>query len=114
MQSTSSRPAFDLDRLADNWGSKNAPLFRHIFSLFRGEALEMLPKIQDAVHQGDHAEVVRLAHLLRGASGNVCAMSLYESAGALENAAEMIPPPALQEMVEAIQADWRRLEDATN
>ena len=64
----------------------NKKLFRKLLLSFRDSNADTSEKIKDALEKGDTELVQRLAHTVRGVSGNFAADNLFEAAGALETA----------------------------
>jgi HPt (histidine-containing phosphotransfer) domain-containing protein len=104
------RPAFDFTMLAENWGEDISTQYQRILALFQGEAARHCAGAEAAMQQQDRQSLLRCAHFLAGSSGNVCAMSLYASAAALERAAPAAPWAELQALYAAMAGDWQRVD----
>ena len=64
----------------------NTALYRRILFGFKRDYADTVQEIQHALAQADRAAGVRLAHTIKGLSGNIAAMGLFERARDLEGA----------------------------
>ncbi len=80
-------PVFDAARIRDDWGGADDETYRIILGIFVPEATRLCGEIGAGLALGDAPAYTRLAHTLRGAASNVCALRLAAGAGALEQAA---------------------------
>jgi len=95
---------FDLTRLADMLSGNEDKMRRHLRA-FVDVTGGMLAELHQAIHAGDAAEVRRLAHKAKGASGMVGAPALTEVAAGMERSA------AEGDLGDAEQA-YERLDEA--
>ena len=98
-----SHPPFDLAHVEAQWGDPADETYRMILGIFTDECDELCGKARSALVEGRPGDLARIAHTLRGASANVGALHLGQTAGALEAAAaagEMGSLPALLESME--------------
>jgi HPt (histidine-containing phosphotransfer) domain-containing protein len=75
---------FDRPRLLEQFGGDIAFLAEVLGLFFETEVPASLKVLRQAVASGDHAQVKRTAHTLRGALMNFHAARAVEAAGALE------------------------------
>ena len=75
----------------------NKPLYAKLLCKFREGQKNAVAEIRAALHSGDRETAGRLAHTVKGVSGNLGAESLYRAAAELEKAIkegkENIDPP---------------------
>ncbi|MGE0084726.1 MAG: response regulator [Desulfococcaceae bacterium] len=64
----------------------NRSLFRKLLLQFYQDYRDTVPKIRTMLEQGNAAEVRKLAHTIKGVSGNMGAQELFLAAGQLESA----------------------------
>jgi len=70
-----------LERMRGNW-----PAYKRILKGFCEKQSSVADAIEKHVRQGELAEAARLAHALKGSSGNLGAEALFQQAAAMENA----------------------------
>jgi two-component system sensor histidine kinase/response regulator len=64
----------------------NTPLYVKLLSKFRASQQNAVAEIRAALHSGDRETAGRLAHTVKGVSGNLGAEALYRTAAELEKA----------------------------
>ncbi len=88
------------------------PLYRRILGLFHSETVKWVAQLNEAMVRDDRREVHRIGHAIKGAAGNVCALSLAQSAREVESAALAGSVEVLRAHIAALEEDWRRLDEA--
>lgn len=78
--------------------------FREIVQLFVDQLDEELAQLQAARASEDWRQLNRRAHALKGASGNMGALALAESAASLEKAALVPDVATIDQSMSAIEA----------
>ena len=81
-----------------------------IFNLFLDEVPKKMDALRSAVSSGDAVKVQRTAHSLKGSSGNIGARAMYEVCRQLDDRAKSGDPARLQSLVDALDAEYRRVE----
>lgn len=90
----------------------NMELFNEVISLFLGELPTQIQSLQDAVEKGDAPLVRRLAHTIKGASGNVGGVSLQKAAHQMEMSAEKCDLSQAMKMLEKVRVESVKLREA--
>jgi len=106
-----------LSRMADN-----AQLYLRLLRGFGKDQRGKADLIAEYLQRGDWQQAGALAHGLKGVSGNLSAVALFEAARALEAACRAAPPDAghsatllqtLRQQLDAVLADLDKLPSAT-
>lgn len=79
-------PVFDRNHLLEMTDG-DLEFEQELLSTFRASAKDALARLRAALSSGEITQVIREAHLLRGACLNVGATAIGECAGAIEKAA---------------------------
>ncbi len=102
---------------AHSWGRDQAldrvggdpELLRELCQIFLDESPKLLAKIKEGLANGDHEEVQRTAHSLKGGVSYLAAEKLYELARKMEKEAAEENLPGVAEMVESLQKEMESL-----
>jgi len=106
------RPAFDLVAICDQWGSTRDPAYLQVMAVFASEANELCNNLR-AAHEVRQPSALRVAaHTLRGAAGNVGALTLAECAASLEASAMHMTQQELRALLVDLETAWREVRDA--
>jgi signal transduction histidine kinase/CheY-like chemotaxis protein len=97
------RPAFERDAALERLGG-DTQLLSEVIQLFLADCPLRLAAMKKAVDTRDAGEIAREAHRLKGAAGNLSAISLFETAAILEQLGN-------DRRFDAAEAAWRRLSD---
>lgn len=76
---------------------------QELLCLFVADALDHLTQLNLAVTQADWPQAAALAHHLRGASANVGAVAIEQSAAAIENSLRCAATRTLKSLLEQLQ-----------
>ena len=79
----------------------NQGFYRKILKKFRAGNLEVMGKIREEVARKDLVQAERLVHGVKGASGNIGATELFESARILDDALNLEKTEGLETLLEA-------------
>ncbi|MFA6312761.1 MAG: response regulator [Sterolibacterium sp.] len=82
----------------------DAALFRKMLGWFRDSQSTVIVDIRAAAAAGDRASAVRLAHTLKGLSGNIGATRLFEAARLLEQAFGLEQNEMPQDLLDTVDA----------
>ena len=86
-------------------GGEDDPGFaRELVDLFAEEAPRLISSMRDAARRGDHDELRRSAHSLKGSSGNLGATSLASRAHDVEQRARASETDGVETTIEEIAA----------
>ncbi len=88
------------------------PLYKRILGLFHGETAGRMTELRAAIERADRQEICRISHTIKGAAGNVCALSLSAGAERLEREAPAASAEKLRELAGILDEEWRRLDEA--
>lgn len=100
---------FDQEVLEERlMGDEN--LVRVILETFLGEMPGLLEELRGWVSRGDGAGIGDQAHKIKGAAGNLAALSLAETARALELAARGGDRDEIQELASRLEQDYLKLK----
>jgi HPt (histidine-containing phosphotransfer) domain-containing protein len=83
-----------------------------LLNTFIASTRETLRELRAAAGRGDRNAIVRCAHRLKGASGNIGALRMEQRARDLEATALRIAEPELETELDAFDAEARRIHDA--
>ncbi len=83
----------------------NKKLFRKLLLSFRESNVDTPEKIKEALEKGDMELAQRLAHTVKGVSGNFAADELYNAAGALEVAIKDEDTPEIDHLLAAFSEE---------
>jgi len=72
--------------LADNLGLEEEDIFE-LVELFIETCSTDIPQLEEAIERNNFQAVVELSHSLKGASGNLGFMNIFEMAGGIEDRA---------------------------
>ena len=104
--------AFDYNKvLAVTGGDKELAV--EIIGIFREQIPKLLGDIQNAVETGDTVKLQQAAHTLKGASGNVGALMIYEVALFLETVGENNEMFQAADLLEKLKTAVQAFEQAT-
>jgi HPt (histidine-containing phosphotransfer) domain-containing protein len=81
-----------------------------ILSLFLDEVPRKIATLRAAVTSGDAVEVQRIAHSLKGSTGNIGARAMYDVCRQLDDRAKSGEVARLQPLVDALDAEYGRVE----
>jgi CheY-like chemotaxis protein/HPt (histidine-containing phosphotransfer) domain-containing protein len=98
----------DLDVVARIKADLDASMRRRLMSRFAKSLHECVTGIEGAVDQGDHAEIKRIAHLLKGSSATLGATELRATCEALEQTSD--PDGALRDLSRLAESTRSALE----
>ncbi len=87
-------------------------LFQEIMSMFLSDTTSRLECLRKAVSAEDMAEIMRLAHSLRGASSNIGAMGLASAAEALEKSAKAGDLEESEVVHSRVESEFKRVRRA--
>jgi HPt (histidine-containing phosphotransfer) domain-containing protein len=87
-------------------------LWREIMDIFFDDTPKQIGALPAAIEDPDPPLVQRLAHTIKGSSGNVGAPALQAAAWQLEQAAESDDLGCAQELLQAIEVEFARAEKA--
>ena len=113
---TNSAPAEDslsgvlnLDQLdAVNEIDPSGDFLTELVASFKDNVNDLLTKLADAIHGNDRIEVSRLAHQIKGLSGNLGAVQLMHNCATLETQAKSGKLGGAASALHAIQQDYQR------
>ena len=80
--------------------------------MYTTQAPQRIEEISQALDEGDYARVMRIAHSLKGASGNLGAVAVAEVARRIELACQASEPEGVERMVEEIRARYAEADEA--
>jgi HPt (histidine-containing phosphotransfer) domain-containing protein len=89
-----------------------ADVLGEILNLFLDEVPKKIHSLRSAVTAGDAMQVQRIAHSLKGSSGNIGARAMYDVCRQLDDRAKSGELARLQPLVEALGAEYRKVETA--
>jgi len=98
----------DFNELAERLGLEQDE-FMELIELFLETGGADLEKIQSALQQGDGEQVVQAAHSLKGASGNLGFMKIYDAAREVEEKARNDSLEGIEVAAKAISAKFEEL-----
>ncbi len=81
----------------------NTKLYLSLLKKFQHNQADTVAEIQDAVSQNDMELAVRLAHTIKGVSGNIGAMELHSAAEKLESQLKDQPEAVYERLFEVVQ-----------
>jgi two-component system, sensor histidine kinase and response regulator len=92
--------------IADGLGrvGGNKGLYRKILKKFRMGNLEVMAKIREEVSRKDFEQAKQLVHGIKGASGNIGAIDLFEASRILDEALKLEEKAALDELLENLSS----------
>jgi CheY-like chemotaxis protein/nitrogen-specific signal transduction histidine kinase len=95
--------------LLDSWKELQTPgepdLVRELVDAFEVDAPKLVVDLRQALARGDHGTARRLAHSLRGSSGNLGVRRLEQVCSALEEATEAAPESDLTALTEQLDRE---------
>lgn len=100
----------DLRELAERVGADEA-LTAELLGIYREEFGRKMPLLKQAVAAGDCESAWRLAHGLKGASGNLSLPGLFRLFYELEKAGREGSLAELPALTEKVEQEYRRLEE---
>jgi HPt (histidine-containing phosphotransfer) domain-containing protein len=106
------RPAIDEATFAALGRLANGSLRERLLRLFVAEAEHTAGRIDAAVGRGEWDSVAREAHSFRSSCGQIGAMALAETVGALERAASARDPRAVERAQAVVAVELRRVLEA--
>ncbi len=106
------RPAFDLQRIADQWGTPPDEIFGVVLKLFYLEGAKLCADAQASFTDNRREDLHRAVHTLCSAAGNVCAMSLSGTARELMQLALKAPESQLARLMARLNSDWTIFDEA--
>jgi HPt (histidine-containing phosphotransfer) domain-containing protein len=89
-----------------------ADVLGEILNLFLDEVPKKIDSLRRAVTTGDALQVQRIAHSLKGSSGNIGARAMYDVCRQLDDRAKSGELARLQPLVEALDAEYGKVERA--
>ena len=104
-------PVLDTEQVFRMVGRDNE-VIKEFVGIFVKDISEQMRRLEDAVGSGDRADVEKLAHRIKGASGDVGGMRLYRSVSEIEDAARDNSIDICNDKIESVSRDFRRLKDA--
>ncbi len=102
--------AFDLAQIHHRWGGPSDEIYLTILGIFAVEADALCAQARASLADGRRDTLMRVAHTLRGAAANICAIQLAERAGAAEAAALSGTAPVLEILVSDMEAAWQTVK----
>ncbi|MBE9551052.1 MAG: Hpt domain-containing protein, partial [Proteobacteria bacterium] len=102
--------SFDRAALLDRVGGDEEVL-REIIGIFLQDLPGQIESMEDAVKKGDPLLIQRLAHTMKGASGNAGAIALQKAALDLEKAAKTDDMGTASGMLDTIKKEFGTLRD---
>ena len=81
-----------------------------ILQLFLDEVPKKIDSVRVAMAAGDASQVQRTAHSLKGSSGNIGALAMYDVCRQLDDRAKSGNLVLLQPLVESLAAEYRKVE----
>jgi HPt (histidine-containing phosphotransfer) domain-containing protein len=99
-------PAFDLNHIADQWGSPADDIYRTILGIFAEEGTKLCGDARAALDEDRRKALQRAAHTLKSAAANVGALHLSRCARELEEAAGTADPAELAPLVAQVETAW--------
>ena len=106
-----SEKVFDGSRLLDTL-SGDEEIFRTVLGGFLEDAPRQIDALKEAMSDRDAARIRRQAHSLKGASGNVGALTMQKVAAQIEEAGESADLDEAGSLIQAIEREFGRLEEA--
>lgn len=100
----------DLRELAARVGADEAVKVV-LLGIYREEFGQKMPLLKQAVAAGDYESAWRLAHGLKGASGNLSLPGLFRLFYELETAGREGASAGMPALIEKIEQEYRRLEE---
>jgi len=100
----------DRQELAARVGADEA-VTAELLGIYREEFSRKMPLIKQAVAAGDCESAWRLAHGLKGASGNLSLPGLFRLFYELERAGREGSSAKMPALIEKIEQEYRRLEE---
>ncbi|MEW5756501.1 MAG: response regulator [Pseudomonadota bacterium] len=88
-----------LQRLRGNWDS-----YRRILEMFCAQQADAADRLTGLITQRQWDEAARLAHTLKGSSGNIGAVALYQAAAAVELACRRLDEAAASAGMESLRS----------
>jgi HPt (histidine-containing phosphotransfer) domain-containing protein len=95
-------PADDLDAMAEIFGSD----FAELASLFQSDSQKRIAALHQSAVQGDHAEIIRLAHVFSGSASSMGASHLAFLCKTLEAQIKSGPQANLESMLQVIEDEY--------
>jgi HPt (histidine-containing phosphotransfer) domain-containing protein len=99
-------PAFDLQHIADQWGSPADDIYRTVLGIFADEGTKLCGDARAALDEDHRKALQRAAHTLKSAAANVGALHLSRCARELEEVAGTAEPAELAPLVTQVETAW--------
>jgi signal transduction histidine kinase/CheY-like chemotaxis protein/HPt (histidine-containing phosphotransfer) domain-containing protein len=109
-EAPSELPVFDKDELMSRIMGDTA-IAKELVLSFLGDMVEQMRALRELVLSGDSAGSGRLAHRIKGASGNMGCCALRGTAMAMEKAGKEGDLPTLREMVPQLEREFSRAKE---
>ena len=81
----------------------------HLIQLFLDDMPKRVEELISATHQQDYGEAAKLAHAIKGVSGNLSALQLHELSAEIESAAKAADSDKLKLLVKDAQQQFDQL-----
>ena len=99
-----------IDRLRQLTMPGEPDVLTEVLQLFRDEVPKKLRALQTALGAGDAAEAARLAHSLKGSSGNIGADSMRDVCGRIDELAKSADLGRVAPLVASLTDEYHRVE----
>jgi two-component system, sensor histidine kinase and response regulator len=99
-----------IDKLRQLTPAGEADVLAEILHLFLDEVPKKIRALQSAVEAGDAAEAARVAHSLKGSSGNVGADSMLDVCRRIDDLARAGDLAAVAPLLPALTSEYHRAE----
>ena len=99
-----------IDSLRQLTPAGEADVLSEVLNLFLDEAPKKIRALQEAVNRGDAAEAGRVAHSLKGSSGNIGADSMMDVCRRIDDLATAGDLAAVAPLLPSLTSEYHRAE----
>lgn len=90
--------------------SDDGEFLKEIAGIFFDDTPQRIAELDQCQASGDTAKFTRAAHSIKGSSANIGALLLGAAAANLENESKKSPLPSLTPLIDAVKAEYARVE----